>query len=368
MWEAGMGVDTDERPYWLGFHLVPGIGATRLARLVEAFGGLAAAWQAGYDALRAAGLNDRAARALITTRERIALDAEMERVRRSGATILTLADDAYPPLLREIPSPPPVIYVRGEIQRTDALAVAVVGTRHAGTYGREMTRKLVAEIVPAGVTVVSGLARGIDAVAPETALGSGGRTTPVLGGGIAVMYPPEHRQLADRITESGAVITEFPIGTRPDAANFPVRNRLISGLSRGVVVVEAPAKSGALITANFAADQGRTVFAVPGSALSANSVGPHRLLRDGAALATSGEDILAELQLTTHQTTFAARDVLPATDAERLVLRALDAEARHIDDIALEAGLAVSELSAVLLQMQLKGIVRNVGAQHYVLA
>lgn len=360
--------ESSDARYWLGFHLVPGIGATRLARLVDHFGSLSDAWNASPVALRASGLNERATQALVATRANTSLDAEMERVRRSGCGILTLADDDYPRLLREIPSPPPVLYVRGELRPEDEQAVAMVGTRRATSYGREMSRRLSFDLAGNGVTVVSGLARGIDAVAHEASLEAGGRTIAVLGCGIDTIYPREHRRLAEQIAEQGAVVTEFPIGTRPDAANFPVRNRLISGLSLGVVVVEAPLRSGALITSNFAADHGRTVFAVPGSALSAMSEGTIQLLRDGATVAACADDILGALNLKDRKITLEARQLLPTTDDEQRILDLIEGDPRHIDEVALDTGIPIGHLSALLLQMQLKGFVRNVGTQHYVRA
>lgn len=357
-----------ETEFWLGFHLVPGIGATRVARLLEHFGSLAAAWEANVEELRAAGLSERVAGKLVATRRRISLEREMERIARACVSLVTLADPAYPRLLREIPSPPLLLYVRGTLTPADEHSIGIVGTRRASAYGREMTRRLTGDLVRAGLTIVSGLARGIDAVAHRTALEMGGRTIAVLGSGVDVIYPPEHRQLAEQVAQQGALVSEFPLGTPPDGPNFPVRNRLISGLSLGVVVVEAPRRSGALITANFAADQGRTVYAVPGSAMAPGSEGPLQLLRDGAVLAASAEDILADLKLTVRQANLEARQALPTTSEEADVLHYLDGEPRHIDEIALESGLAISRLSALLLEMQLKGLVRNVGHQHYVRA
>jgi DNA processing protein len=355
-----------ETPYWLGFHLVPGIGATRLARLVEYFGNLERAWNATPAALRASGLGERALDSLVATRSRLSLDSEMQRVERAGVHLLTLADDDYPRLLREIPSPPTVLYVRGSITAHDENAVAIVGTRRVTSYGREMSRRFGAELAASGVTVVSGLARGVDGVAHTAALDAGGRTIAVLGCGLDTIYPPEHRALAERIVENGALVSEFSLGTKPDAPNFPVRNRIISGLSLGIVVIEAPLKSGALITSNFAGDQGRTVFAVPGSALSAASAGTIQLLRDGATIAANGDDVLSALKLGTRQVELEARQLLPANDLERSVLQLLSGDPKHIDEIAIESGFLIGMLSAQLLQMQLKGLVRNVGTQHYV--
>ncbi|HET9016668.1 MAG TPA: DNA-processing protein DprA [Thermomicrobiaceae bacterium] len=357
-----------EQAYWLGFHLVPGIGATRAARLVEHFGTLEAAWHADGVALRAAGLNDRAIDSLAAARQRIALDRELARLDQHGVTIVTLADDEYPRLLREISSPPLVLYVRGDLGSVDRPAVAVVGTRRSSSYGREMARRLSTDLAAAGVTVVSGLARGIDGAAHQAALDAGGRTVAVFGCGLDTIYPPEHRRLAEAVVACGAIVSEFPLGTPPDATNFPVRNRLISGLSLGVIVVEAPRRSGALITANFAADQGRTVYAVPGAVVSPGSEGPLQLLRDGATLVTNGEDVLADLDLVQRQVTQETRQMLPTSREEVAVLERLDGQPRHIDEVALDTGLPVSRLSALLLELQLKGFVRNVGAQHYVRA
>ncbi|HVB65478.1 MAG TPA: DNA-processing protein DprA [Nitrolancea sp.] len=355
-----------ETPYWLGFHLVPGIGATRLARLIEHFGSLERAWHATPAALRASGLGERALDSLVTTRARLSLDVEMQRVERDGVHLLTLAHDEYPRLLREISSPPTVLYVRGSLTPEDENAVAIVGTRRVTSYGREMSRRFGMELATSGVTVVSGLARGVDGIAHSAALDAGGRTIAVLGCGLDTIYPPEHRALAERIVEQGALVSEFSLGTTPEAANFPVRNRIISGLSLGIVVIEAPMKSGALITSNFAADQGRTVFAVPGSALSNASAGTIQLLRDGATVAANGNDVLSALNLGTRQVEMETRQLLPSNDVERTVLLLLTGEPKHIDEIAIESGLQIGTLSAQLLQMQLKGLVRNVGTQHYV--
>lgn len=356
-----------DRAYWLGFHLIPSIGAARLAKLIEAFGDLETAWRASLGDLQQAGITGRAARTLVEYRERIDLDREWKRVERAGASILTLADDAYPRMLREITSPPPVLYIKGKLTEDDETAIGVVGTRRATRYGRDMTHRLSTGLAQAGVTIISGLARGIDGIAHAAALDNGGRTLAVLGCGVDQLYPPEHRKLSERIMERGALVSEFPLGTRPEARNFPVRNRLISGLSLGVLVIEAPRRSGALITSSFAADQGRTVFAVPGSALSPASEGTLQLLRDGAVLAVEAADILQELNLERRQAAAETRRLLPeASSDERQVLELLQGEARHIDEIAIDTGINISQLSAMLLQMQLKGMVRDAGGQHYV--
>ncbi|MER3438938.1 MAG: DNA-protecting protein DprA [Chloroflexota bacterium] len=355
----------EERVYWIGFHRAPYIGPMRIQRLLEAFGSLRAAWHAPVSQLRAV-LDERSVESLAQTRATLALEKEIERLDKLGVRVVTLADADYPPLLAQIPSPPPVLYVRGSLQPDDATAVAIVGTRRATAGGREIASRLARELAEAGVTIVSGLARGIDGVAHQAALDAGGRTLAVLGSGVNVIYPPEHRQLAQRIVDAGALISDYPPDTQPDAVNFPPRNRIISGLSLGVVIVEAPEKSGALITCDFAADQGREVFVVPGSVLSHATQGSNRLLRDGARVVLSAEDVLEDLQLLRRREQTAVQQALPMTDDERRVLALLTAEPQHIDDLAAAANLEISAASALLTMMELKGVVRNAGAQHYV--
>jgi DNA processing protein len=259
-----------------------------------------------------------------------------------------------------------VLYVRGTLLPTDELAIGVVGTRRSTSYGTDMATRISRGLAEAGVTVVSGLALGIDTVAHRVALEAGGRTLAVFGCGLDTIYPPRNRQLAERIVEQGALISEYAIGTKPDARNFPVRNRIISGLSRGVVVVEAPTKSGALITTNFAADQGRDVFAVPGSALSSASSGCHDLIRNGATLVTGAEQILDHLDVATVEVQTQARLLLPETQSERMLYEIVGAEPRHVNELSIESGLPIHETSGTLLALELKGLVRQSGSQHYV--
>jgi DNA processing protein len=359
-------VENPDLRYWLGFHLISGIGSTRLGRLIEHCGSIDAAWRAPAPELRAAGLSADVASSVVAERAKLDLDHELEKLERHGVEALTLDDERYPRLLRQIPSPPPVLYTRGALELSDDVGIGIVGTRRATGYGNDMARRLSGDLAAAGVTIVSGLALGIDTVAHRAALDAGGRTIAVFGCGLDTIYPPRNRNLAERIAENGALVSEYPLGTRPDARNFPVRNRIISGLTRGVVVIEAPLRSGALITAGFAADQGRDVYAVPGSALSAASAGCHALIRDGATLVTSADDILAELNIETAQQHAQTRILLPGTDAERLLMTIIGAEPRHVDELAHESGLPIHEASGTLLAMELKGLVRQTGAQHYV--
>jgi DNA processing protein len=229
-----------------------------------------------------------------------------------------------------------------------------------------MARRFARELAVAGVTIVSGLAVGIDTQAHRATLDAGGRTIAVLGSGLDVIYPPRNRRLADEIIQHGALVTEHPLGTQPDARHFPARNRIISGLARGVLVVEAPERSGALITSSFAAEQGRDVYAVPGSALSSSSAGCHWLIREGAILVTQASQILEDLDVQSTQVAVQARLELPASDAERILYALVGAEARHIDELCRASGLTIQESNGALLGLELKGLVRQVGAQHYV--
>jgi len=351
--------------YWVGFDRVPFIGPVRIQRLLDRFEDLEAAWTASPAELGTV-LDQRSVESLVRIRATLSLDGEMERLDRLGMQVVTLGDAAYPRLLAEIPAPPPVLYYKGTLVPEDAIAVGIVGTRRSTPYGREVAGRIAAELAEAGVTIVSGLARGIDGVAHRAALKAGGRTFAVLGSGVNVIYPAEHANLAEEIAAHGAVVSGYAPDTKPDAVNFPPRNRIISGLSLGVLVVEAPIKSGALITCDFAADQGREVFVVPGSVLSAASAGCNRLLRDGARPVTCAADILEDLNLGQRREQTAVQQVLPASDEERRVLALLTGEPQHIDELAVAAGLPITQGSVLLSMMELKGMVRNVGAQHYV--
>jgi DNA processing protein len=354
--------------YYIGFNRVQGIGPARLRMLLDAFGDVEAAWHAPADALRRAGLDRRSLHNLLEARARLDLDREVKRVIQAGVRAITWEDPDYPVLLREIPDPPPLLYVRGTLEPEDSWAVAVVGTRRASVYGKEVTRRLVTDLARSGITIVSGLARGIDGVAHQAALEAGGRTIAVLGCGVDRVYPPEHRPLARRIVERGALVSEYPLGTPPEARNFPPRNRIISGLSLGVLITEAGRGSGALITADYAAEQGRDVFAVPGSILAAGSGGTNRLIQEGAKLVMETADILRELNLTMAAEQAQAREVLPETETEAAILAHLGAEPVHVDDLGRMVGLPIAEVTSALTLMELKGLVRQVGGMKYVAA
>ena len=355
----------DERPFWVAFHQVPYIGPARFARLREHFGTLDAAWNASARELGEV-LDQRAAESVARARAAFSPEREMERIERLGISVLTIVDDDYPKLLVQIPAPPPVLYVKGAFTPADQTAIAIVGTRRSTSYGREVTTRLAREFAEAGVSVVSGLARGIDGAAHDAALRGGGRTIAVLGSGVDIIYPPEHKNLAAQIVENGAVISDYPPGRKPDAPNFPARNRIISGLSLGVVVVEAPARSGTLITVDFAADQGREVFVVPGSVLSDNSAGGHRLLRDGARLVTCAADVMDDLRIGERKEQAAVQQALPLTDQERRLLNHISGDPQHLDELMIAAGLSIAEGSGLITMLELKGLIRDAGARHFV--
>ncbi len=359
-----------ERQYWLGFNLVKGVGPARVARLLEVFGSLREAWHASTSVLAGAGLDQRTLEGFEQTRRNLDLGAEMARLDRLGIALLTWDDPEYPALLsqlRLIDQAPPVLYLRGTLLEMDEWAVTVVGTRSVSAYGRQVTHQLATDMAAAGLTIVSGLARGVDAVAHQAALEAGGRTIAVLPCGLDQIYPPEHRGLAARIMHSGALISIFPLGTMADAHKFPIRNRVMSGLGRGVLVTEAGDKSGALLTAGYALEQGREVFAVPGNITTRSSMGVNRLIQDGAHPVLSAQDVFEVLKLEHVAQYAAAREELPDLSAdERRVLECLSADPRHVDELCRVCALPVSQVTGALTLLALKGMIREVGVMTYV--
>ena len=356
----------DDKHYWVGFTLIKGIGAVRLQALIHHFGDLESAWRADPADLAEAGLGAKVIERVIQAREKVELEKIWEQIARQGIKILTWEDEAYPSRLKEIDQPPPVLYVRGEYLPEDVFAVALVGTRRVTPYGRQITEEIAGFLAANGMTVVSGLARGVDAIAHTAALKAGGRTVGILGSGVDKIYPPEHRALAEQMMERGAIISDYAPGTPPEASNFPPRNRIISGLSLAVVVVEAGETSGALITAEFAAEQGREVFAVPGSILAPQSKGTNKLIQQGALPLLNASDLMQALNLTRVGEQKAARKALPADAVEAQLLTVLSEQPVHVDELRNQTGLPIEKVSATLTLMELKGMVRQVGGMHYV--
>ncbi len=358
----------EELKYWVSFSRIPGIGRVKLARLLEYFSSLENAWKAPAKELEKAGLDTRSAEAVALLRHKIDPEAEMEKLQQYRVKVLTCESPEYPWRLKETYDCPPVLYVRGELLPEDEVCLAVVGTRRSTIYGRQVTEEIVGDLAQNGITIVSGLARGIDSIAHRAALEAGGRTIAVFGCGLDIVYPAENARLARDIMEHGALVSEYPLGTKPKAENFPRRNRIMSGMSLGVLVVEAGESSGATITAELALAQDREVFAIPGSILSPASRGTNRLIKEGAKLVQDYMDILEELNLTIIPRQIEMKEMLPTNEMESRLLKQISHEPIHIDDICRASGLGAGVVSSVLAMMELKGMVKQVGGMNYVLA
>jgi DNA processing protein len=354
--------------YWVAFNNIPGIGRVRLAQLESFFGNLERAWSAPAGELKRSGLDAVALRSIEQWRNTISPDDEMAKLERHDVKVMTSNDASYPARLKEIYDFPPVLYVRGSILPEDEWCLAVVGTRRATVYGKQVTEEMATDLARSKITIVSGLARGIDTVAHRAAIEAGGRTLAVFACGLDIIYPGENEKLAHDIMQNGALVSEYPLGAKPRAENFPRRNRILSGLSLGVLVTEAGEDSGAMITARMALEQNREVFAVPGSILSPASRGTNQLIQDGAKLVREYSDILEELNLMTVSRQIEMREILPASGTESVLLKELGAEPTHIDEICRRSGLPVATVSGTLAMMELKGMVKQIGTMNYILA
>jgi DNA processing protein len=345
----------------LALNLLPEVGPVGVRRLLEQFGDASAILRAPERALMEVDRIGPKVAGLITRWENhVDLAGELKRIRDFGCTLLTQEDDLYPPLLREIYDPPIILYVRGKLEERDRHAIAMVGTRQSTLYGREACGRLAGQLAASGITVVSGGARGIDTAAHEAALRAGGRTIAVLGTGMDIVYPAENIKLYQRIAEQGAVITQFPFGRRGDKQSFPIRNRIVAGITQGTIVVEANRSSGALITANFAAEYGRTVYAVPGRIDSPRSAGCHGLIKDGAQLCESAEDVLAEFSNFNYSSNEQPELPLPAlTPAEQTIYNVLTHEEMQQDAIIRRSELTPAQVSVALLQLEMKKLIQQ---------
>jgi DNA processing protein len=350
--------------YWVAFSNVPGIGPARLRELLQRFGDVQAAWSAPESELEDC-LDRRTRQAFMHVRQELDPASALARLEGLGARAITPNSPDYPELLRQLDHPPYVLYVRGNLLPQDEWAVAIVGTRSPSAYGREVATTLARQLSEQGVTVVSGMARGIDALAHQATVEAGGRAIGILGCGIDVVYPPEHARLYASVESAGCLMSEFPLGTRPEGSNFPIRNRIISGLALATVVVEAGSKSGALITAHRAAEQGREVFAVPGNIFARNSQGTNRLIRDGAQPLLQIDDLLEALNLTRVVQQREARQIMPESDLEGRLLDQLSHEPLHVDDLGIALDLPPAEVSSTLTLMELKGMVRRTDGMRF---
>jgi len=359
-----MALTADERRLWLSLHLVPGLGSTLFKRLVTHFGSPREVFKARLEELAGIhGVSKAMARRILGRQHDIDPEGELRKADRIGVRILCLPDEGYPESLRQIHNPPMVLYIKGVDIPQDALLFAMVGSRNPTDYGLRSAERLAAGLAARGAWIVSGLARGIDAAAHWGALLGGGSTVAVLGTGIDCVYPPENEALSLRITEKGCLVSEFPLGTHPEPRNFPIRNRIISGLSKGVVVVEAAKRSGSLITASAALEQGRDVFAVPGSIGSFVSVGTHQLIKQGAKLVEHAEDVLEEYGwsgLVRSRPTEPGPSTDDLSAAERVVYERLSDYPLHIDEIVrTAAGMDAGTVTGILLKLELQGLVKQ---------
>lgn len=353
--------------YYLGFSQIPAVGPVRLNHLKQVFGSLEAAWNAGRQDLSAAGLTPAAIDTLFKLRASNELARQYQVLLDAGIKIITLEDDAYPENLRRTGQAPALLYMKGDRLPHDDRALAIVGTRKATKYGLDAAYKLAFDLAQAGVTIVSGLAQGIDAAAHRGALDAKGRTIAVLGSGINKIYPTANEALAREVIENGALLSEFGVNTPPVASNFPIRNRIISGLSLGVLIAEAPEQSGALITADAALEQGRDVFAIPSNIFNPSGMGCNRLIQDGAKLITSAEDILNELEITYEHTvtSIQTETIAPENEQEQIIVELLSADAIHVDDIIRTTGLPAEVVTYTLTILELKGLAQSAGAMQY---
>lgn len=358
---------TEDVRDWIALNMIPGVGGATFRRLVKFFGSPGNALRASLkDLNRIRGLTPAACQSIVDHRDTVPVEREMEIVERRGCRIITIHDKSYPANLKAIYDPPPVIYVKGDLLPADSLAVSVVGTRSASPYGKMVAKQISSQLAARGVTVISGMAYGIDTAAHIGALEGGGRTIAVMGNGLDVVYPARNLKLLERIIKSGAAVSEFPMGMNPLKSNFPRRNRVVSGLSLGTLIVEAPKRSGALITANFALNQGREVFAVPGRIDSEMSGGTHDLIKQGAKLVESVEDIFDELPSYALEP-FTEEDhkieeeraELRLSKDEKAIWKAIGSSTIHIDDISRQAALPAYKVSATLVMLELKGLVQQ---------
>ncbi|MBI2338039.1 DNA-protecting protein DprA [Candidatus Daviesbacteria bacterium] len=354
-------------PYLLALHSIDGLGPIRLRAVLEYFKDPKLAWEAKAEELLKIGIYKNTINLLIETRKKLEPETYAKKIAERGIKWVTIFDDNYPRLLAQIYDPPLVLYYKGELNSLNNKTVAVVGTRKITGYGKIATIQFTKGLVASGLTIVSGLARGVDSQAHLTAVSEGGKTIAVLGGGLNNIFPPENRGLAAKIANGfGAVVSEFPPDYPSLPGNFPARNRIISGLSLGVVVIEAAEDSGSLITARLALEQGREVFAVPGPITSDLSKGPVDLIKDGARAVFGPDEILEELGISQNQkSNIKNQNGENLTDEEKIILKTLENENRHIDEIGRELNFPSQKISALLLKMEISGLVQSIGAGVY---
>lgn len=361
----------DHTKDWIALNLVRGIGKILFTRLLQHFGTASNVLKASsQELIKVRGIGDKIAKEIISLKDGKLIEEELRLIKENNVEVLTLDSPEYPSALKTIYNPPPVLYIKGSLKDFET-GIAIVGSRNPTYYGKAITEKLTAELVAKGFAIVSGMARGIDTVAHSTAIEKNGKTFAVLGSGLKVIYPQENSRLAERISKSGAVISEFPMKMPPHRENFPVRNRIISGLSLGTLVIEASEKSGALITAKQALEQGREVFAIPGNVNSRNSKGTNSLIKEGAKLVEDVEDIIGELRVSPAAKANIIEQVdkkvhLSLSKEEMAIYSLINDDPVHIDVIAKESNLPVNKVSAILLNLEMNGVIKQEAGKMFV--
>lgn len=358
----------NELKYWISFLKVPGIGRVKITQLLSYFGTLENAWKSSNFDLSCSGLDSKSVASVVNSRSKISPEDEQQKLEKYKVKAIPFSSSEYPERLKEIVDFPPVLFVRGNLLPEDDLCLSVVGTRRVSMYGRQVTEDIAADLARNRITIVSGLAKGIDTLAHKCALENHGRTVAVFASGLDIVYPAENTALARQIMENGALLSEYPLGIKPKPDNFPRRNRIMSGISLGVLVIEAGERSGALITADQALAQNREVFAVPGSIFSPFSKGTNTLIMQGAKLVRNYMDILEELNLARVAQQLEMKELLPVDETEFLLIKQLSSDPRHIDEVCRMCGLPPATVSGTLAVLELKGIVKQIGSMNYVLS
>ena len=355
----------NQKIFWVGLSHIKGIGPIRFKKLIDHFGDAESVWNASPGQLRAVKIPEKVISNFTKIRASLNLDKILSDYQAKHISVLTWQEDDYPQRLRNIPASPPVLYLNGELRPEDRWSVGVVGTRKITQYGARVAEEVCSVLAQQGITIVSGMARGVDTIAHKAALDAGGRTLAILGCGVDRIYPAENHALAHQIVKNGAMISDYIPGTPPDGANFPPRNRIISGLTMATIVIEAGERSGALITAQNAIEQGREVFAVPGQVYAPMSKGPNRLIQEGAHPLLQPRDVLEVLDLKLIEQKQEVQTALPGDAFEVTLFEALRNEPLHIDELKNKVNMPINKVSSTLTMMELKGLVKQVGKMRY---
>jgi DNA processing protein len=357
--------------YWIAFSYLPEIGSNRFRKLLNYFKSLELAWKAGANELKEAGLDEKIVEKIILKRKAINPDEKFEILNKENIKAITFNDPQFPKLLKEIDSCPALLFYKGDFQKQDEFSLAIVGTRKISLYGKQIALKIVKDLVQNNLVIVSGLAKGVDSLAHQITLESNGRTIAVLGSGLAKknIYPFENQNLAQKIIEqNGLLISEYPPEITPQKYFFPYRNRIISGLTLGTLIIEAPEKSGALITARYALEQGREIFAVPGNIHNLNSVGCNNLIKMGGKLVNDASDILDALNFVRTVKPFVKKIIKPSNKEEAELLKYLSEEPIHVDKLIEFSKLSSTTINSVLMMMEINGKIKHLGGMYYILA